>query len=89
MPNAIPSRGWFSPITLVDSDVVIAIPIPGPPLMRVWRVPLLLEDDDTDEEEDDVAGGGIPDDDGWIHLEQKEPADGKETPKRKPRRRSP
>ena len=42
---------------------------------------------DSDEEEDEVVGGGIPDDDGWIHLEVKEPADG-ETPKRKPRRRS-
>jgi hypothetical protein len=42
---------------------------------------------DSDEEEDEVAGGGIPDDDGWIHLKGKEPADG-ETPKRKPGRRS-
>jgi hypothetical protein len=43
---------------------------------------------DSDEEDDDVAGGGIPDDDGWIHLERKEPTDGKETPKRRTRRRS-
>jgi hypothetical protein len=43
---------------------------------------------DSDEEEDDVAGGGIPDDDGWIHLERKEQPDGKETPKRRTRRRS-
>jgi len=42
---------------------------------------------DSDEEDDDVAGGGIPDDDGWIHLQQKEQADGTETPQRKSRRR--
>jgi hypothetical protein len=39
------------------------------------------------DDEDDQAGGGIPDDDGWIHLERKEPADGEEKPKRKPRQR--
>lgn len=39
------------------------------------------------DDEDEQAGGGIPDDDGWIHLERKEPADGEEKPKRKPRRR--
>jgi hypothetical protein len=43
---------------------------------------------DSDEEEDDVAGGGIPDDDGWIHLQRKEPADGETKPKRRPRGRS-
>jgi hypothetical protein len=43
---------------------------------------------DSDDEEDEVVGGGIPDDDGWIHLEGKEPAGGEETPKRKSRRRS-
>jgi hypothetical protein len=42
---------------------------------------------DSDDEEDDVAGGGIPDEDGWIHLEGKEPADGEEKPKRKSARR--
>ena len=39
------------------------------------------------DDEDDQAGGGIPDEDGWIHLERKESADGEEKPKRKPRRR--
>jgi len=43
---------------------------------------------DSEDDEEDVAGGGIPDDDGWIHLKRKEQPDGKETPKRKPRRRS-
>jgi hypothetical protein len=44
---------------------------------------------DSDEEDDDVAGGGIPDDDGWIHLreKQKEPERENKTPKRKPTRR--
>lgn len=44
---------------------------------------------DSDEEEDEVAGGGIPDDDGWIHLreKQKEPADGEDEGKAKPGRR--
>jgi hypothetical protein len=42
---------------------------------------------DLEEEDDDQAGGGIPDDDGWIHLKAKEPSDGKETPKRRTRRR--
>jgi hypothetical protein len=46
---------------------------------------VILPPDLDDDEEN--AGGGIPDDDGWIHLKGKEPADG-ETPKRKPRRRS-
>jgi len=41
---------------------------------------------DSEDDEDDVAGGGIPDDDGWIHLERKELADG-EKPKRKSARR--
>lgn len=39
------------------------------------------------DDEDEQAGGGIPDEDGWIHLKAKEPADGKEAPKRKSRRR--
>jgi len=43
---------------------------------------------DSDEDDDDVAGGGIPDDDGWIHLERKEPADEGKKPKRRPRGRS-
>jgi hypothetical protein len=42
---------------------------------------------DLEEEDDDQAGGGIPDDDGWIHLKAKESSDGKETPKRRTRRR--
>jgi hypothetical protein len=40
------------------------------------------------DDDEDLEGGGIPDDDGWIHLEGKEPADGEEKPKRKSRRRS-
>jgi hypothetical protein len=46
---------------------------------------ILPPDLDDDEEH---SGGGIPDDDGWIHLEVKEPAGGEEKPKRKSRRRS-
>ena len=44
---------------------------------------------DSDEEEEDVAGGGIPDDDGWIHLreKQKEGAGGEDEGKAKPGRR--
>ena len=37
------------------------------------------------DDDEDLEGGGIPDDDGWIHLEGKEPADGEEKPKRKSR----
>jgi hypothetical protein len=51
---------------------------------RKTQAVILPPDLDEDEE---IAGGGIPDEDGWIHLEGKEPADG-ETPKRKPGRRS-
>jgi len=40
---------------------------------------------DDDEEH---AGGGIPDDDGWIHLEGKEPKREDEKPKRRSARRS-
>jgi hypothetical protein len=40
------------------------------------------------DDDEDLEGGGIPDDDGWIHLKGKEPADGEEKPKRKSRRRS-
>lgn len=47
---------------------------------------VILPPDLDDDEEN--SGGGIPDDDGWIHLQEKEPADGEEKPKRKPRRRS-
>jgi len=45
---------------------------------------------DSDEEEDEVVGGGIPDDDGWIHLRerQKEGACGKDEGKAKPSRGS-
>jgi hypothetical protein len=37
------------------------------------------------DDDDDNAGGGIPDDDGWIHLEGKEP---KREDEAKPKRRS-
>ena len=39
---------------------------------------------DDDEEQE---GGGIPDDDGWIHLNGKEPAGGEDEGKAKPGRR--
>ena len=42
---------------------------------------------DLDEDDDEFAGGGIPDEDGWIHLEGKEPKREDEKPKRKPARR--
>jgi hypothetical protein len=42
---------------------------------------------DLDEDEEH-AGGGIPDDDGWIHLEGKEPKRENEKPKRPARRRA-
>ena len=42
---------------------------------------------DVDEDEDDVTGGGIPDDDGWIHLQGKEPKREDEKPKRRSARR--
>ena len=38
-------------------------------------------------EDDEVAGGGVPDEDGWIHLEEKEAPREKEKPKRKSVRR--
>jgi hypothetical protein len=45
---------------------------------------ILPPDLDDDEE---CAGGGIPDDDGWIYLEGKEPKREDEKPKRQPARR--
>jgi hypothetical protein len=42
---------------------------------------------ELDEDDDEFAGGGIPDGDGWIHLEGKEPQREDEGEK-KPRRRS-
>ena len=45
---------------------------------------ILPPDLDDDEEH---AGGGIPDDDGWIHLEGKEPKREEAKPKRRPARR--
>ena len=41
---------------------------------------------ELDEDDDEFAGGGIPDGDGWIHLEGKEPQHGEAKPK--PRRSS-
>jgi hypothetical protein len=46
---------------------------------------ILPPDLDDDEEH---AGGGIPDDDGWIHLQRKEPKREDEKPKRPARRRA-
>jgi hypothetical protein len=43
---------------------------------------------DSEDDEDEVAGGGIPDDDGWIHLERKEPADGEKAKRKSARRPS-
>jgi hypothetical protein len=40
------------------------------------------------EEEEECVGGGIPDDDGWIHLERKEPKREDEKPRRSARRRA-
>jgi hypothetical protein len=37
------------------------------------------------DDDEECAGGGIPDDDGWIHLEGKEP---KREDEAKPKRRS-
>ena len=45
---------------------------------------ILPPDLDDDEEH---AGGGIPDDDGWIHLQGKEPKREDEKPRRLPARR--
>jgi hypothetical protein len=42
---------------------------------------------DLDEDDDECGGGGIPDEDGWIHLEKKEPNREDEKPKRRPGRR--
>ena len=42
---------------------------------------------DLDDDDDEFAGGGIPDDDGWIHLEGKEPKREDEKPKRRNARR--
>jgi hypothetical protein len=39
------------------------------------------------EDDEECGGGGIPDEDGWIHLEGKEPQREQEKPKRKPARR--
>lgn len=38
---------------------------------------------ELDEDDDEFAGGGIPDGDGWIHLEGKEPSLEDEKPKRR------
>jgi hypothetical protein len=46
---------------------------------------ILPPDLDDDEEH---AGGGIPDDDGWIHLEQKDAKREEEKPKQPARRRA-
>jgi len=40
---------------------------------------------ELDEDDDEFAGGGIPDDDGWIHLQGKEP---KREDEAKPKRRT-
>jgi hypothetical protein len=40
------------------------------------------------DDDDEHAGGGIPDDDGWIHLERKEPKREDEKPKQPARRRA-
>jgi hypothetical protein len=42
------------------------------------------------DDDDEHAGGGIPDEDGWIHLEGKEPKreDEKQKPRRPGRRRA-
>jgi hypothetical protein len=42
---------------------------------------------DESDDDDEVGGGGIPDDDGWIHLEGKEPKREDEKPKRRNARR--
>jgi hypothetical protein len=39
------------------------------------------------DDDDDNAGGGVPDEDGWIHLQEKEAQREDEKPKRKPARR--
>ena len=44
---------------------------------------------DESDEEDEVAGGGIPDDDGWIHLQGKEPKREEAKPKRRSARGRP
>ena len=38
---------------------------------------------ELDEDDDEFAGGGIPDGDGWIHLEGKEPQREEAKPKRR------
>jgi hypothetical protein len=40
------------------------------------------------DDDEDCGGGGIPDDDGWIQLEGKEPERGEGKRTEKPRRRS-
>jgi hypothetical protein len=42
---------------------------------------------ELDEDDDEFAGGGIPDEDGWIHLQGKEPQREDEKPKRRTARR--
>ena len=43
---------------------------------------------ELDEDDDECGGGGIPDEDGWIHLEGKEPnREDEAKPKRRPGRR--
>jgi hypothetical protein len=39
------------------------------------------------DDDEECAGGGIPDEDGWIHLEGKEPKREDEKPKRRSTRR--
>jgi hypothetical protein len=39
------------------------------------------------DDDDEHAGGGIPDEDGWVHLERKEPDREEEKPKRRSARR--
>jgi hypothetical protein len=41
------------------------------------------------DDDEECAGGGIPDEDGWIHLEGKEPKREDEKSKRSARRRAP
>lgn len=53
-------------------------PKPAPP-------PADLSPFEVGDDDDEVAGGGIPDEDGWIHLKEKEP---KREDEAKPKRRS-
>jgi len=42
---------------------------------------------ELDDDDEECGGGGIPDDDGWVHLERKEPKRDDEKHKRRPARR--